>query len=133
MLKNNHNLFLEMLSNTLLQLLLSREVVYTYKQQEAALSRQSYFYFQGFWGSELLNGCLVLWLETYIYEEYSNFQESKSAILKFSQKCFWDSWILVSCWFSSYFTLITKEKFHFSLIRSFYCCLVKEGWALNVA
>ena len=70
-----------MLSNTLLQLLLSREVVYTYKQQEAGFSRQSYFYFQGFWGSELLNGCLVVWLETYVYEEYSNFQESKSIFM----------------------------------------------------
>ena len=28
---------------------------------------------------------------------------------------------------------ITKEKLHFSLIYSFYCCLVKERWALKVA
>ena len=54
-----------------------------------------------------------------------------SVILKFSQKCFWDSRILVHCWFNSYFTLITKEKLHFSLIHSFYCCLVKGGWVLK--
>ena len=28
--------------------------------------------------------------------------------------------------------LITQEKLHFSLICSFYCCLVKEGWVLKV-
>ena len=28
---------------------------------------------------------------------------------------------------------ITKGKPHFSLTSSFYCCLVKEGWALKVA
>ena len=28
---------------------------------------------------------------------------------------------------------ITKEKLHFSLICSFYCCLMKKGWALKVA
>ena len=27
----------------------------------------------------------------------------------------------------------TKEKLHFSLICSFCCCLVKNGWALKVA
>ena len=31
------------------------------------------------------------------------------------------------------FTFITKEKLNFSLICSFYCCLVKKGWALKVA
>ena len=35
---------------------------------------------------------------------------------------FWDSWILVLCRLTNYFTLIAKEKLHFS----FYCCLVKE-------
>ena len=29
--------------------------------------------------------------------------------------------------------IITKWKLHFSLISSFYCCLVKEGWTLKVA
>ena len=28
---------------------------------------------------------------------------------------------------------IKKEKLHFSLTCSFYCCLVKETWALKVA
>ena len=29
--------------------------------------------------------------------------------------------------------LITKKKLHFSLICSFYFCLVKGGWAMKVA
>ena len=32
-----------------------------------------------------------------------------SAILKFSQQCFRDSWIVIYCWFNSYYTFITKE------------------------
>ena len=54
-------------------------------------------------------------------------------ILKFPQQCFWDSRTLLYCWFNSYFMFIVKEKLHFSLICIFYCCLVKEGWALKVA
>ena len=53
-------------------------------------------------------------------------------ILK-SQWCFWNSWIVVYCSFNNYFTFITKEKLHFSLICIFYCGLVKKGWALKVA
>ena len=34
---------------------------------------------------------------------------------------------------SQLFYVITKENLHFSLICSFYCCLVKRGWALKVA
>ena len=49
-----------------------------------------------------------------------------SVAFKFSQWCFWDSWILVYCGFSNYCNKI-KEKLHFSLICSFYCCLLKEG------
>ena len=33
----------------------------------------------------------------------------------------------------SYFTFLSKGKSHFPLIHSFYCCLVKEGWALKLA
>ena len=54
-------------------------------------------------------------------------------ILKLLQCCYWDSWILVYSWFNSSFMIITKWKLHFSLIRGFYCYLVKEGWALIVA
>ena len=50
-----------------------------------------------------------------------------------SQWCFWNSWIVVSCSFNNYFTFITKEKLHFSLICIFYYGLVKKGWALKVA
>ena len=46
---------------------------------------------------------------------------------------FWDSWILVNCWFNNYFTSIAKEKLHFFVIYSSYCCLIKGGWALKVA
>ena len=56
-----------------------------------------------------------------------------SMILKFSQKSFWDSWILVYCQFKNYFTFITKKKLYFSLTCSFYCCLVKKGSALKVS
>ena len=54
-------------------------------------------------------------------------------ILKFSQKYFLDSGILVCCLFDNYFRFIAKEKLHFSLICSFYCWLVKKGWSLKVA
>ena len=32
----------------------------------------------------------------------------------------------------SYFTFIAKEKLYFSLMCSFYCCLLKDGLALKV-
>ena len=53
--------------------------------------------------------------------------------LKFSQQCFWGSWILGYCRLNIYFTFFIKEKLHFSLICNFGCCLVKEVWALKVA
>ena len=56
-----------------------------------------------------------------------------SVILKFPQKSFWDSWILVYCQFKNYFKFITKKKLHFSLTCRFYCCLVKKESALKVA
>ena len=31
-----------------------------------------------------------------------------------------------------YFTFIAKEKLYFSLMCSFYCCLLKDGLALKV-
>ena len=46
---------------------------------------------------------------------------------------FLDCRISICCRFNNYFTLITKEKLHFSLIYSFYCCLVEEDWALKIA
>ena len=39
-------------------------------------------------------------------------------------------WLLL---FNSYFMFIAKGKLYFSLICSFYCCLVKRGWGLKVA
>ena len=35
--------------------------------------------------------------------------------------------------FDSYFMFIAKGKLYFSLICSFYCCLVKRSWGLKVA
>ena len=67
---------------------------------------------------------------------FCNFQQNQyfwSVILKVSQKGFGNSRILVHCRFSSYFTLITKKKLHFSLTCSFYYCLMRRRWALKVA
>ena len=63
----------------LLMLLRSISLYYTFfcKQLGSGLSPQNCVCFQGFWGSKLLNGCLVVWPSIYISEEYSNFQDSK--------------------------------------------------------
>ena len=39
-------------------------------------------------------------------------------------------WLLL---FDGYFMFIAKGKLYFSLICSFYCCLVKRSWGLKVA
>ena len=40
-------------------------------------------------------------------------------ILIFSQQCFWDSWILVYCWwFNSYFTFYCKERKNPTFLQS---------------
>ena len=44
---------------------------------------------------------------------------------------FW--FILGLAWFNSYFAFIAQEKLHVSLICSFYCFFVKEGWSLKVS
>ena len=36
-------------------------LIFFYKQLASGLSSQSYLYFQGFYGSKLLDGCLVVW------------------------------------------------------------------------
>ena len=103
-----------------------------YKQLGSGFSPRSCLCFQGFRGPKLFNGYLVVWPSNPYLKGIPN-RYLWLVILKFSQKCFWDSWILVYCRFNSYCTLIAKEKLHFSLICSFYCCLVKRGWALEVA
>ena len=103
-----------------------------YKQLGSGLSPRSCLCFQGFRGPKLFNGYLVVWPSNPYLQGIPN-RYLWSVILKFSQKCFWDSRILVYCRFNSYSTLIAKEKLHFSLICSFYCCIVKRGWALEVA
>ena len=109
--------------------------LFFYKQLRSGLSLKSCFYFQGFWGSKLLNGCLVFWAMFARNAAIFRLQNGYlwSVILNFSQKYYRSKWILVHWRFSSYFTLITKEKLHFSLICCFYCCLVKWGRALKVA
>ena len=52
-------------------------------------------------------------------------------ILKFSQKFFWDSWILVYCQFKSYFTFVTKKKLYFSLTCCFWCSLLEKQFAIR--
>ena len=89
-------------------------------------SPQSCLYFLGFWGSKLLKGCFVVSpsnLCLWGMQQLSGFKwYFLWEILKFSQQCFSDSWILVYCRFNNYFTFISMEKLHFSLIYSFYCC-----------
>ena len=109
--------------------------LFFYKQLGSGLSLYSCLYFQGFWGSKLLIGFLVVWPSNLcrrgIHYRIQN-RYLWSAVLKFSQKTLWDSWILVHCRFNSYFTLIAMEKLHSSLICRFYCSLVKgaEPWKL---
>ena len=75
----------------------------------------SCLYFQGFRGSKLLNGCLVVWPSNQgmsarnkvIFRIQNRYLWS--VILEFGQQYFWNIWILVCCRFNSYFTLITKE------------------------
>ena len=97
----------------------------------------SKLYFQGFRGSKLLNGCLAVWPNNLCARNTVIFRIQNwylwSAIVKFSCYCFWEIWIFVYCWFNSYFTFITKEKFlclRISLICSF-CCLLIEGLAVR--
>ena len=105
-----------------------------YKKLGSGLSPQSCLYFQGFWGSKLLNGCLVVWPSKHVYEEYSNFQYSKwSVILNFLSSAFGtvEFWCIVGL--TAILRLLQMQELHFSATGSFYCCLVKKGRALKVA
>ena len=107
----------------------------------SGLSSQICLCFQGFRDSKFLNGCLEVWASneqvTYVCEECNNYQDLQSIFMISDYKIF--SIMLLRelnlgvCCFNSYFTFITKGKLHFSLIYRFYCCLVKEGWALEIA
>ena len=57
-----------------------------YKQLGSGLIPQSRLYFQGFWGSKLLNACLVVW--QYACEEKNNFQDSKLIFMNSAYKIF---------------------------------------------
>ena len=111
------------------------------KQLAPGLTPQSCLYFSGFLrfqASKLLNGFWLVWpsnlcLPGIQYLSGFRIDILWSVILNFSQLFFWDRSILVYCWFNSYFMFITKEKLYFSLNCSFYCCLVKDAWALKVA
>ena len=122
-----------------------------YKQLRSGHTPQSSLFFQDFWGTKFL--C----------EEYSNFRYLWSVILKFSEcfwdswisvNCRFNKNSLLSyftfitkvklylSYFTfitkvklclSYFMFITKAKLYLSFICSFYCCLLKEDWALKYA
>ena len=76
-------------------------------------------------------------VNTYVCEECNNFQDSNFIFLFSDFKIFpillLRQLIVVYCWFNSYFTFIAEAKLHFSLVCSFYCCFVKNGWALKAA
>ena len=109
--------------------------LFFYKQLGLGLSPQGYLYFQRFWGSKLLNGCLVVppsnlclqgiqWFSGLkIHQWFLNFPKNSFETVKF--------WSLD--YLTAIFTFLSKGKFHFPLIRSFCCCLLKEGWTLKVA
>ena len=76
------------------------------------------------WLLSILTKSSIPAMSTIIFRTQDQYLES--VILKFSQLCFRDSLILVYCRFNNYFIFITKEKLHFSLTSSFYCCFVEE-------
>ena len=55
--------------------------LYIYKQLGSTLNPQSCLYFQGFDIFKLLIVAELFHQETYVYEEYSNFQDSKSMFM----------------------------------------------------
>ena len=55
--------------------------LFFYKQLESDLSPESGLYFEGFRGSKLLNGCLVVWPSNIVWEECNNLQDSKSMFM----------------------------------------------------
>ena len=73
---------------------------------------------------------------TYVCQECNHLQNSKSIFMITDFKIF-PIMLLRQLNFGvlsvyNYFTFIAKEKLHFS-VTSFYCYLVKHGWALKVA
>ena len=82
--------------------------------------------FSRFLGSKLLNGSLVVWPSNLYCKECSNFQDSKSIFMISDFNIFPIIFLRqlnfgIFFWFNNYFTFITKENLHFSLICSF-CC-----------
>ena len=59
-LKDGLPLIYQIFDNIDYVLFLSITLILPYKQLESGLSPQSCLYFPGFWGSKLLNGCLVV-------------------------------------------------------------------------
>ena len=55
--------------------------LFFYKQLRSGLSLKSCFYFQGFWGSKLLNGCFVVWPSNLCLRGIQFFQYSKSMLM----------------------------------------------------
>ena len=82
-----------------------------------------------FWSS-----WIVVCQVTHVCQECSNFQDSKSIFIINDFKIFpiilWGQLNFGVLLVQRCFRFIPKEKLHFSLISSFYCCLVKGGWTL---
>ena len=55
--------------------------LFFYKQLGSGVSPPSCLYSQGFQGSKFFNGCLIVCEVTYVCEDYSNVQDSKSIFM----------------------------------------------------
>ena len=84
--------------------------------------------FQRLRESKLLNGCLVAWPKPMSIRFTIQDRYWWLVILKFFQKCFWDSWILLYCQFNSYFFLLQNKKLYFSLT----CSFIVAKWKRNL-
>ena len=83
---------------------------------------------------EALRSWIVVYHVTHVCQECNNFQDSKSIFIISDFKIFpiilWGQLNFGVLLVQRCFRFIAKEKLHFSLISSFYCCLVKGGWVL---
>ena len=117
---------------------------FVYELLGSGLSPQSCLYFQGFPESKLLNGCLAVWSSNLCLQGKQWFLGFKIEKMISDFKTFPIMLLSMEIYlhvlrqpnvdaFNNHFTFATKEKLRFSLIFSFYCSLVKEGWAMKVA
>ena len=62
--------------------------LFFYKQLGSGLSFQSCFYFQGFWGSKLLNSCFVVWSSNLCLRGKQSLSRFKSIFMSSDFKIF---------------------------------------------